>query len=122
MANVKNTFWFSLHNICPDTSILNGISDIKPNTTILNIYFLMFLVCMKPSTTKNANIGNEILPKILKIIISGKNNMPIWSISIKEAANSFNTKLFILHLSQYRNRPWCHIKHSSYHTFHICLI
>ena len=39
-----------------------GTSEITPNTNKVARYLALFLVLKKPSTSKNAKIGNAILP------------------------------------------------------------
>lgn len=43
-------------------AILKGISDTHANIAILRQYLYRFRVCLNPSTSKKANMGNAILP------------------------------------------------------------
>jgi len=48
------------------TSVLKsikGICEINANISILVKYFFLLLVCIQPSVTRKAKIGNDILPK-----------------------------------------------------------
>ena len=71
----KTLFALVLKNV-REKNISNGISDITANINKFARYFFRLFVLKNPSTMKNANKGNAILPITSKKSLISKSNPP----------------------------------------------